>query len=76
MITLASDFFISYLFRSASSTFFGLCSLALGLFISPRLALGEFLKLAAEGLNILEDCVPVENPVVFLVCPFVRFAPE
>jgi hypothetical protein len=30
-------------------------SLRGGLFVSPRLALGEFLKLVAEGLNCFED---------------------
>ena len=48
----------------------------LGLFISPRLALGEFLKLVAEGLNCLEDWVPVEKPVLFLLWPLLSMVAE
>ena len=60
---------MSYLFLSAISTFSlrGLCSRVGGERAYPKLALGEFLKEVVEGLNCLEDCVPVVMPVVFLV---------
>ena len=69
MITLANDFLISYLFLSAIYTFSlrTLCYLGGGDLASPKLALGEFLNDVVEGLNCLDDCVPVVIPVVFLV---------
>jgi hypothetical protein len=67
-MTFANDFLISSLFLSARWKFFSLLSRGGGLLVSPKLALGEFLQLAAEGLNCFEDCVPETEPVLVLLC--------
>lgn len=71
-MTLAKDFFIYSLFLSAIWMFLSFESLEGGSLVSPRLAFGEFLKLAAEGLNCLEDCVPGVMPVLALLCPLAK----
>jgi len=52
--------------------FLSLESLEGGNLVSPRLAFGEFLKLAAVGLNCFEDCVPGVMPVLALLCPLAK----